>query len=551
MRDIFYLTRQILRYRLERRPDAGEEAALAQGFLKYGSIYVVASTDTSKQEWAAKSFGVAVEDNSLRLFLEKEDAVQYAGKINAVLFDGTPMVIKASQAMAKSLIADYSRKGFISKVWLCGKSPVRARVGVEPFTKDVKRDSPSTIMESDTPAPEPPAPKPAAPVSPEPTELQPEVEITTPENLFLVDEVRKVLSEPAAAERKKIDPSGSYLNFHQLMDKLIHANKIEPASLDEMFGLPAGFTDNLMQDVTACNVPKKIVGQYLKYFGLYEFLYLFKGQSTELAEELKKNPQIDAYGVKRADIHTEERFILQGISHGKTADGANIYQLRFVSERREFKMMCSSKLDKIPGKEYEIIGLEPLPDDGGSTNLSGKNAASSAASALPSEEEMAEKLKEMEQASDTTKRRGTGRPSQSMPPQRKPPKDPRMTGKTRYQSETPEEKMEKDTQTVLEWIIKTKSIGQKEARRIMVKFDDDPEVMASFAAYVSGDKNADNKLLRRGYSPRRLMRQLHYAPIEAFSIMADLQRKPNDTLQMLKYRETDPQYQPKPKEPKE
>ena len=467
MRDIFYLSRQILRYRLERRPDAGEEAALAQSFLKYGSIYVVASPDTSKQEWAAKSFGVAVEDNSLRLFLEKEDAVQYACKINAVLFDGTPMVIKASQAMAKSLIADYSRKGFITKVWLCGKSPVRARVGVEPFTKDVKRESPSTIMEPDGPAPEPPAPKPTAPMPTAP-EPQPKVEIVAPENLLLVDEVRKVLSEPAAAERKKIDPSGSYLNFHQLMDKLIHANKIEPASLDEAFGLPAGFTDNLMQDVTACNVPKKIVGQYLKYFGLYEFLYLFKGQSTELAEELKKNPQIDAYGIKRADIHTEERFTLQGISHGKTADGANIYQLRFVSERREFKMMCSSKLDKIPGKEYEIIGLEPLPDDGGSTNLSDKNAASSAASTLPSEEEMAEKLKEMEQASDTTKRRGTGRPSQSMPPQRKPPKDPRMTGKTRYQSETPEEKMEKDTQTVLEWIIKTKSIGQKEARRLMV-----------------------------------------------------------------------------------
>lgn len=546
MRDIFYLTRQILRYRLERRPDAGEEAALGQSFLKYGSIYVVASPDTSKQEWEARSFGVAIEDSTLRLFLEKEDAVQYACKINAVLFDGTPMVIKASQAMVKSLIADYSWKGFITKVWLCGKSPIRARVGIESFIKDIKRESPSTIMESDATVAPPPTSEPYVPAEP-----QTEVEITAPENLLLVDEVRKVLSEPAAAERKGVDPSGSYLNFHQLMDKLIHTNKIEPASLDQMFGLPAGFTDNLMQDVTACNVPKKIVGQYLKYFGLYEFLYLFKGQSTELAEELKKNPQIDAYGVKRADIHTKERFTLRGISHGKTADGANIYQLRFVSELREFKMACSSKLDKLPGKEYEIIGLEPLPDDGGSTNLSGKNAASSAASVLPSEEEMVAKLKEMEQASGVAKRRGTGRPSQSMPPQRKPPEDPRMTGKTRYQSETPEEKMEKDTQTVLQWIIKTKSIGQKEARRLMVKFDDDPEVMACFAAYVSGDKNADNKLLRRGYSPRRLMRQLHYAPLDAFSIMADLQKKANETLQMLKYRETDPQYQPKPKESKE
>jgi len=49
------------------------------------------------------------------------------------------------------------------------------------------------------------------------------------------------------------------------MDKLIHTNRIEPANLDQIFGLPAGFTSNMMQDVTACNVPKKIVGQYLKY----------------------------------------------------------------------------------------------------------------------------------------------------------------------------------------------------------------------------------------------------------------------------------------------
>lgn len=545
MRDIFYLTRQILRYRLERRPDAGEEVALVQSFLKYGTIYVVASPDTSKQEWEAKSFGVAVEDSSLRLFLEKEDAVQYAGKINAMLFDGTPMVMKASQAMARSLITDYSQKGFISKVWLCGKSPIRARVGVGPFAKDVKRESSSTIMEPDVIVSPPPAPE-----QPALAEPRPEAEISTPEDLLLVDDVRKVLSEPIAAERKKLDPSGSFLNFHQLMDKLIHTNRIEPANLDQIFGLPAGFTSNMMQDVTACNVPKKIVGQYLKYFGLYEFLYLFKGQSTEIAEELRKNPQVDTYSVKRVDVHTEERFTLQGVRPGKTADGANIYQLRFVSERREIKMMSSSKLDMILGKEYAIMGLEPLPDDGASTSLSGKNTASSAASVLPSEEEISEKLKEMEQASNTSRKRSTGRPSQSMPPQRKPSKDPRMTGINRYTSETPEEKMEKDTQTVLEWIIKTKSIGQKEARRLMVKFDDDPEVMASFASYIT-NKNSDAKFLRRNYSPRRLMRELHFAPIEAFSIMADLQKKPNDTLQMLKYRETDPQYQPKPKEPKE
>ena len=33
------------------RPDPGEEAALVQSFLKYGTIYVVADPDTTIEEW--------------------------------------------------------------------------------------------------------------------------------------------------------------------------------------------------------------------------------------------------------------------------------------------------------------------------------------------------------------------------------------------------------------------------------------------------------------------------------------------------------------------
>ncbi len=39
------------------------------------------------------------------------------------------------------------------------------------------------------------------------------------------------------------------------------------------------------------------------------------------------------------------------------------------------------------------------------------------------------------------------------------------------------------------------------------------------------------------------MRKLNFTPVEAFTILADLRSKPQETLQMLKYRETDPQYQ--------
>ena len=71
MKDSFYLTRQILRLRLERQPDSGEEEALVHSCLSDGGLYVVADPATSEAEWAGKSFGIAVQDKTLRLFIEK------------------------------------------------------------------------------------------------------------------------------------------------------------------------------------------------------------------------------------------------------------------------------------------------------------------------------------------------------------------------------------------------------------------------------------------------------------------------------------------------
>lgn len=44
------------------------------------------------------------------------------------------------------------------------------------------------------------------------------------------------------------------------------------------------------------------------------------------------------------------------------------------------------------------------------------------------------------------------------------------------------------------------------------------------------------------------MHSLRYSPFDALLILVDLIENPQDTLQLLKYRETDPQYQRKPKD---
>jgi len=116
-------------------------------------------------------------------------------------------------------------------------------------------------------------------------------------------------------------------------------------------------------------------------------------------------------------------------------------------------------------------------------------------------------------------------------------------GKSRYYDVTPEQKIENDRQTVLGWIIKHKKVSPKEAMAEMAKFESDTEVLDAFAKYCVKEDKAASKFGRRGYTPARLMRKLNFTPVEAFTILADLRSKPQETLQMLKYRETDPQYQ--------
>ena len=532
-KDLFYLTRQILRFRLERQPDEGEEAALVHAFLVYGSIYVVADPATSEEEWASKTFGISTQGQAVRLYLDRDDAAGYAKEIGALRKDGAPMVVKAAEAMAGSLIESYTRKGYISHVWLCGKTPVKAKVGVSHFAGGAKKDKASTITDPDKALDEEPAlgTAPAAP------QAQPAPSAEAPVPLELVEEVRKVLSEPSRAERRKLDPSGNYLNLHYLVEKLIFANRIPAEEMDERLGLVHGFTKSFIADKTSDTVPLEIAKKYLRYFGLYEFLFLFRADCKELRDMLKSSPQLDTYEVKPARGHHEgdEIFILEKVEKTQTSDGANVYRLTFRSPDREkpVQVVSSTNLDMNPGGKYMLPRLMPVRRM--STTAPVRDAATGRAEDAPSDEEAKEVLAKLEEQAAKGKQGGSSWAGG----------EKALAKVARNQDMTPAERQEADRKTVLEWIIKHKKVGAKEAQAEMSKFKDDPEVMACFAKFATSGGKAASNFARRGYNLTRLTRNLHYTPIEAFNILADLREKPKEMLQMLKYRETDPQYQTK------
>ena len=327
MKDLFYLTRQILRFTLEHRADNGEEEALVHSFMNYGSLYVVADPQTSTSEWESKTFGIATSDSSLRLFLDKVDATFYAQKNGAILQDGRPMVMKITHAMVNSLIENYSRKGFITGVWLCGKTPVKAKVGIGHFAGRLKKDKASTITDPDGQIKEEPALGTIPDPAPEPEiEVQPADVESSSEPLKLVDEARRVLSEPSKSIRRKLDPTESFMNLHWLIEKLLFANRIDPEDMDDRLGLVKGFTQNFISDKTKDTIPMDIVGKYLRYFGLYEFLFLFRQDCKELRDLLKNNPKLDTYKIAQAKGPRigEEVFELIKVEQTRTRTGENV-----------------------------------------------------------------------------------------------------------------------------------------------------------------------------------------------------------------------------------
>lgn len=482
MKDQTFITRQILDFRLGHACGPQGETALVQQFLSMDRFYVVADSSTTKEDWDSKTFGIHTEKGCLHLYVDQADAEQKAISIHSVLPDNSVMILPLTAEVAKSLISDYANKDIISGVWLCGKSPVAAKVGLRAILENYRTQSPSTIMAEQS-------------IGEPLSQLQQKSSITEspsmPTSFRLIPEVRKTLSLPSAEERRKIDPSDAFTNLSRLLEKVIQANGLDMKSLDNSLGLPSGFTSNLCKSQRSNVIPKTKVQAYLQFFGLSEYLYVFKEQCYELAEELKASPQIDLYEIKPAGVKTVERFLLCDIVRGKDGNGAFVYRLSFKSSERQVSVVSSNNFKMIIGKEYELVGLE-LPETSLSSSMPIKGAADNKPCPLPSQDDM-------ERAVAASSPRHKGVPTQKQGSVHEK-RDSRSSGRNRYITETPEEKYERDRETVLSYIIKTFGCNSRDAIKKMSPFDGHEDVMASFAGWIEQKK--ETLLLLRAILPK-------------------------------------------------
>lgn len=325
-----------------------------------------------------------------------------------------------------------------------------------------------------------------------------------PAQFALVEEIKTVLDLSEPAERRKLDPGLSYENLHTVMEKLIYENRLDMEQMEKELVFPPGMLHGFCQDKVSSSISKESAMKLLDFFGLGEYLYQYKRYCDDVMAELKQNPHIDAYEITPATIHTAERFTITHIRRGMDKrNHAYVYELILKSNGREMALTVSTPLGYVAGKEYEIVGLEPM-------QLNPQKEAKQD-SPIPANKTTMNLFGSPETASRAKK------PQQNQE--------------------------EQDYNTIIRYFKETAGDNLEAAETKYDVFRNHLDIAHAFAVYIKTHR--PGRIKEFEYTPGLLMKELHYPPYEAYTMLVNLREKPKETKQVLVYRKTDPQYQTK------
>lgn len=318
----------ILRYYLSPTDEAYEK--ITGELLRAPEFYVVATPNTSPEDWERRNYAVYISERHLLLFKERSDAEDFA-RLHDCLAGDRPMVSALTAPKVGALSRKCRERDWIDAVRCYVKLPLFVCIPPERFPSG---------QTGSTPVPS-----------------------GTPDSIS--EKAKQILDCAENAARSKLDPSGTFKNIHAMVAKLLTDSGISYDKADEMLGLPAGVTSQFCINVTDYSVARKIAEQYLGLFGLTEYLYQFKTQVAGIAAELTASG-VDLHVIKQAVSTTQEPFELRSVRRGKDVTGAYVYKLILQSRWRSLTEIVSTPLGYVEGRKYSIGGIEPMPasDDG-------------------------------------------------------------------------------------------------------------------------------------------------------------------------------------------
>lgn len=443
--------------------------------------YTVAKPGTTADEWQKREFAAFTDDaDALVVFLSLNEAQVFAKMMGASIGE-KPLVSKVSHEQLSKILAEYAYDNIIDGVKVYSTPPLYIMCRPEDF-KDASAAEPQ----------------------------EEESAQTKPDTFKGVDFVRTVLDTYDNSARRAMDKGRICENIHTLIQSLIQQNDLDASALDKALDLPTNLTREFCLNRANSSYNQSILMKYLSYFGLQQYLYIFKGQSIELANYLKNHRQIDVYELKNPTINSE-RFVLKALKRGEDSKtGAYVYSAELANDKRKVNVILSNPLGLVIGKEYQIVGLS-----------SQQEAAPQPLSAkLPtiSEESIQQALSEINASQSPV-----------------------------HMAKGPRSYDEKRKDAIIRYF-RGRNMNARDAEAKYKTLEMEPDILDEFYKYI--ENKQFGKLEVAGYTARKLIKQMGFDSYEAYLILAQLRSDPQNTKQRLIYRERDPQYQKKPSAPK-
>ena len=500
------ITKSILKLSLS--PNQNQLLSLRGEILDMPEFYLVADAGTSQSDWESGDYRCFIDrGKTLISFLSSTEAAAFATRQGCVLPSGDfPIVCKDNDSFIR-LIAEYESQRMIDKVKIYARTPINLEFLPADFYRggtDVSNFDRNDVEVVTAPG-----------NSPAPAPAEPQMSSRTFKG---VEEVRQALETYEANARRKLDPGARYENIHTLIQTLAQQNEIDPSDMDKILGLTEGYSRRFFISVTEINPPIDVMRKYLSYFGLEGYLYIYKADSRELARYLGSHKVIDKFALRSSPSPSAERFKLESIERGTDRDmNAYVYKLALTSNKgNHIDIVISNPMKPAPlivGREYQLMnrGGKVREVDEAPQKITG-------VSSLPGEDEMAALVASLEEKEGGKK--------------------PGKEKSARTYEETRKDEIIK--------YFREKGLDTRSATAKYRDLEIEDDILDEFYKYIT--KKQFGKLELFGYSARKLIKEMHMEPYEAFLSLVQLRSSPQETKQRLIYRERDPQYQKKPKQ---
>ena len=442
------------------------------------AYFLIAAPDTTREQWERKHFAAHIDrDRDLVAFIDPQNAGEYA-RVRGSVLDGQAMVTKSSVGSFSKIVAEYESSRLIDGVKVYSRPPLFSSFAPRAFLAIPGRNG-SDIMAYGVDA----------------------------DGCYSgVDIVRQALDIYETRERRRLDPGARYENSHTLIASLMQQNNLTCEFMDKTLDLNQGYTrEYISGSIKSTNPSIETLTKYLSFFGLQEYLYVYKADSTELSEYIRSHPSLDKYKIVKATSPSDDVYKLYDIRRGRDeTNGAFVYRMTMKKENMPTNVVVSSPLGYVIGKEYRVIPMEEYLSPS-------KPAASSKPLTkvhVPDAESMEAELKDLTR------------------PEASPESYPYET--QRYND-------------LIKYFRTNDKIDQRTAASRVKSLEAESSILDEFYKYTQTGRLRCTPV--EGYTAQKLVDKLQYTPYEAYLMLVQLRTDTKRAKQELKYRETEPQYQ--------